>query len=223
LYEEYSTPLVTKLDEVHYDAHPFRLLFDVTVGLPLAIFFTPMSIILDNKILLDSSDWNIYTSDYMLGCTQKKLLNPILDSDKKTKTGKYEWRNSSKTHKFLVSGFGKDYVFSQEQIDLSSVILNTDIDKNINIEITCMDCDLDNQAEQAIYNLKKSVRISADFREIKVSLLAQDKARKMEHAKKDKETLGVPLEEFKEQCQQLGFKDKSTDFGNCVLQLNNSK
>ena len=31
------------------------------------------------------------------------------------------------------------------------------------------------------------------------------------------------LEEFKDQCKQLGFKAGTTDFGNCVLQLNEAK
>lgn len=31
------------------------------------------------------------------------------------------------------------------------------------------------------------------------------------------------LDDFKAQCKELGFKEKTPDFGNCVLQLNSSK
>ena len=38
-----------------------------------------------------------------------------------------------------------------------------------------------------------------------------------------KSSSGVNLEPFKTQCKQLGFKIGTTDFGNCVLELNDAK
>ena len=221
-YEEYSSPVINEIRQKNYEGHPSRVM--------LGTVMTGGIIWLDPK-----------APNLAFGCTEETSMGSYPDTSKQNKTGKSEWRDLKKSHKLLVSGFGKDYEFWRDDIDLSSVILNSDIDKSTNIEITCMDCELGNQEQSLANNLKKKVVISADFRELKSSLVAQDKAKKIEQAKRDKETevqrgiqekedlklrkesLGVPLEEFKEQCKQLGFKEKSTDFGDCVLQLNNSK
>ena len=171
-----------------------------------------------------------------------------LDQTRKVKTGKSEWRDTHKAHKILISGFDKDYELTTsnnpdpEEYDLSPYILNTDLTKNTTIKITCLDCDLLGQEEQTLYkDAKKTVEITADFREIKATLLAEEKTKRIEQAQRDKEaaiqrvvdakealqrrkeTQGVPLGQFKEQCQALGFKVGSADYGNCVLELNDSK
>jgi hypothetical protein len=223
-YEEYSIPLVDEIRQENYEGHPSRVM--------LGTFMTGGIIWLDPK-----------APNLAFGCTKETLMGSYPDISKQNKTGKSKWSDLKKNHAILVSGFGKNYEFWQEDedIDLSSAILNSDIDKSTNIEITCLDCELGNQEQSIANDLKKKVLISADFRELKASLVAQYKANKIEQAKRDKEaevqrgiqekedlklrkeSLGVPLEEFKEQCKQIGFKEKSPDFGDCVLQLNNSK
>jgi hypothetical protein len=223
-YEEYSAPNINVVREKKYEPHPF--------------YGISGTILSGGLIWISDSEYH----NFVFGCTDETSMGSYPDTSKQTKTGKSEWRDLKKSHKLLVEGFGKSYTFWQEDIDLSSIILNSDIDKSTNIEITCLDCELGNQDEQSIFkDLKKSVHISADFREIKSLLVAQDKANKINQVKRDKEaeierinqekenlklrkeSLGVPLEGFKEQCKQIGFKEKSPDFGDCVLQLNNSK
>jgi hypothetical protein len=154
-----------------------------------------------------------------IGHIEKTTTNPSVDVTKEVKTGKSEWRNIKRYqyHKFLISGFDKDYEFSvssaQEEYDLSPYILNTNLIKNTTIKITCLDCVLQGQQEQSLYKeMKKTVEITADFRTIKANLI-----------KIRKESQGVPLNEFKAQCQALGFKLGSTEYGNCVLELNDEK
>ena len=247
LYEEYSTPLVTKLDEIHHDAHPLLGVFGLTILLPIYAVATPF-------LGWDKEWWsktNPFTGvpNYTFGCTEKKLLSPEHDLTKKTKTGKTEWRDSPSPHTFLISGFDKDYerdgyhhTSQGVDIDISKAILNTDLTKKTTVKITCLDCDLLGPEEQNLYkDVKKTVEITADFREIKATLVAEEKTKeklqaqldkeaaiqrtidKKEDLQRRKETQGVPLNKFKAQCTKLGFKVGTTDFGNCVLELNDSK
>lgn len=255
LYEEYSTPLVTKLDEIHHDAHPLLAvvggLFIPVVILPPFIIATPF-LIWDKKWRSDffREGWASWIYPFTFGCTEKKLLSPELDFTKKTKTGKSEWRDSPSPHTFLISGFDKDYerdvyLHSSQDVDIelsNNGILNTELTKNTTVKITCLDCDLLGLEEQNLYkDVKKTVELTADFREIKATLVAEEKTKeklqaqldkeaaiqRISRAKKDlqrrKETQGVPLSGFKAQCTKLGFKVGTTDFGNCVLELNDSK
>jgi hypothetical protein len=144
---------------------------------------------------------------------------PSVDVTKEVKTGKSEWRNIKRYqyHKFLISGFDKDYEFTTstnpEEYDLSPYILNTDLTNSTTLKITCLDCGLQGQQEQSLYkDIKKTVELTADFRVIKANLI-----------KIRKESQGVPLNEFKAQCQTLGFKLGTTEYGNCVLELNETK
>jgi hypothetical protein len=248
-FEQYSSPLIDTIELKTYYGHPVNAI--VATGLYAGI------------------PWLItdHFSDLALGCTERKVISTEYDLTKKTKTGKSYWKDDHRPHKLLISGFDKEYnysIFDGQSIDIKQYILNTDISKKTMVKITCLDCDLLGEEEQSLFKeFKKSVEITADFREIKASLNSQEKAKKSEQAqlikaeeierlkeeniykleqakrakeaevdrinkeKEDlklrKESLGVPLEEFKEQCKQLGFKEKSTDFGDCVLQLNNSK
>ena len=171
-YEEYSIPFIDEIRQENYEGHPFRVM--------LGTLMTGGIIWLDPK-----------ASNLAFGCTAEHWVGSYPDiSKKQNKTGKSQWSDLKKNHAILVSGFEKNYEFWQEgeDIDLSSAILNSDIDKSTNIEITCVDCELGSQEEQSIFkDLKKSVRISADFREIKSLLVAQDKANKINQAKRVKE------------------------------------
>jgi hypothetical protein len=131
---------------------------------------------------------------------------------------------------------------NQALINLSEAILNTDFTKTTTIKITCLDCDLLGEEEQALYKYaKKTVEITADFRAIKADLIVEAEKKKVAQVKHDKEVAiqrvvqakedlqrkkeaqSVPLNEFKAQCQELGFKLGSKEFGNCVLELNEAK
>jgi hypothetical protein len=235
LFEEYSAPMVDTVRE------------NTKVTHPLAVFFA--------TIVTGGTGWIFWTKEYtefVFGCTDKTLVSSNPDTSRQTKTGKTEWRDAETplSRIFLISGFDKDYERdgyyqksqNQVEIDLSTAILNTDLTKNTTIKISCLDCDLLGPEEQNIYkDVKKTVEITADFREIKATLVAKEKTRKIEQDQRDKEaiiqrvidekedlqrrkeTQGVPLAEFKAQCQALGFKVGSADYGNCVLELNDSK
>jgi len=238
LFEQYSAPVIDTMKQNQYEAHRFTGTF------------TPIGIIvwLFNPKLMN---------DYTFGCTTRNLMSTEPDTTRKVKTGKSEWRDVQKSHRILVSGFNKDYEFAVEnkgrpnqvEIDLSSAILNTELTKNTNLKVACLDCDLLGPEEQSIYkDSKMNISLTHDFRSIKESLAESQKVRhaeeeriKIEQVKRDieesklralqaKEDLkserqkqGVPLDGFKNQCKELGFKVGSTDFGNCVLQLNEIK
>ena len=237
LYEEYSVPMITYLHEYHSESHLIMGFFKTTLGIPFYAVLSPIYLFRPDARHEVSDFFQNYTWKYIFGYSKKTIGRPVEDSVNKVKTGKSEWRDTHNAHKILISGFDKDYEFitstnpDPEEYDLSPYILNTDLTKNTTIKITCLDCDLLGQEEQALYkDAKKTVEITADFREIKATLLAEEKTKRIEqvrHEKEDlqrrKETQGVPLNEFKAQCQALGFKVGSDDYGNCVLELNEAK
>lgn len=220
LFEQYTIPKVLVIKENQYKAHNDKGILGTIVTLGTIWIFAPHKY-----------------SNFTFGCTEQILMGTQLDQTRKVKTGKSEWRDTHKAHKILISGFDKDYELTTsnnpdpEEYDLSPYILNTDLTKNTTIKITCLDCDLLGQEEQTLYkDTKKTVEITADFREIKATLLAEEKTKRIEQAQHEKEALqrrketqGVPLGQFKEQCQALGFKVGSADYGNCVLELNEAK
>lgn len=233
LFEQFSAPVVKTIVQSKYEAHP------------LTGTFTPVGL---GVWMVRPEEMNAFTN----GCVAKEKESSYLDKTRKVKTGKSEWRPTQKNHKILVSGFDKDYVFivaPTDVINLTSVISNTKLSKNTHLKVTCLDCDLLGAEEQSLYkDAKTSIELNYDFRPIKESLLeakkgliAEEEIIKSEQAKRDKEasnlnaiqaqeTLNaerqkqrVPLDGFKNQCKELGFKAGSTDFGNCVLQLNETK
>ena len=155
--------------------------------------------------------------------------------------------NGSVIHKFLISGFNRDYEYKGENnIDLTQAILATNFTGSTNLKITCIDCDLLGPEEQKLYkDTKKTIELTYDFRSIKESLsikkAIQDKTEKenirirairekeiaiqeqKDNLNAQKERNGAPINRFKEQCAQLGFKAGTQDFGNCVLELNDAK
>jgi hypothetical protein len=235
LFEEYSVPLTEVVKEHHYHKWTSKAVLGSIFTAGLAWVFPSTK----EELLF-----------YKYGCTEKTL--PVKEPDyiEKIKTGKSTWRDAESRHKFLISGFDKDYERddywhtsqTQLEIDMSTVILNTDFTKKTTLKVTCLDCDLLGPEEQSLYkDVKKTVEITADFREIKAALVAEEKKREFEQAKRNKETameqdiesneeLGnskeaqkVPLDKFKAQCKELGFKTGTPDFGNCVLELNDAK
>ena len=151
--------------------------------------------------------------------------------------------NGSVLHKFLISGFNRDYEYKGENnIDLTQAILATNLTSSTNLKITCLDCDLLGSEEQKLYkSAKKTVELTYDFRPAKESFFIEkalqekvDKENlikekeiaikeKEEYLNAQKERNGAPINRFKEQCMQLGFKAGTQDFGNCVLELNDAK
>lgn len=199
LYEEYTAPLLADLNEIDHEARPIY-------GVWLSVFtFGIYPSIRPNE-----------AKRLTFGCTETQLGMPYEDLTRKVKTGKTEWRNVKNSHTILISGFDKAYEYLKSQTsvyDLSSAILNTDLIKSTTLNITCIDCDLLGPEEQKLYkSAKKTIELTYDFRPIKESLLSAERERK-----------GAPINEFMEQCRQIGFKVGSADFGNCVLELNESK
>ena len=199
LYEEYSTPLVTKLDEIHHDAHPIggflRGLSYIAVVLPIQIAFSPL-LIWDKGYRSTFGRGSPGLSKFAFGCTEKKLLSKEPDLTQKVKTGKSVWRDSPSPHTFLISGFDKDYerdvyLHSSQDVDIelsNNGILNTELTKNTTVKITCLDCDLLSPEEQNLYkDVKKAVELTVDFRAIKESLVNQ--SRKTVSASKPKPPL----------------------------------
>jgi hypothetical protein len=130
------------------------------------------------------------------------------DETKKVMTGKSKWGDALKVHRFLISGFDKDYEFgfpshlyerlpasNQVVIDLMSAIINTQLTSSTTINVTCLDCNLPGSEEQNIFkNAKASVELNSDFRRIKPSLVEAQKVKfadeeriKLEQVKRDKE------------------------------------
>ncbi len=232
-FEQFSAPVLNTIVERHREARPF-------LGLTSAILTAGLFPVFAHKDF----------SEITFGCTDREALwYSENDITKKIKTGKSEWRDSQNTYHFLVSGFDKDYerdgyhhTSQGVDIDLSKAILNTDLTKKTTLKITCLDCDLLGPEEQSLFkDAKKTVEITADFREIQAALVAEEKAQRIEQTQRDKESAiqraidakedlhrrkeaqGVPLSGFKAQCKVLGFKEGTQDFGNCVLELNEAK
>lgn len=246
-FEEYSAPIIETIRENHREAQP---VLGVTAGvLTLGLGF-----------LASPED----SSEVMFGCSDKELVNSEPDLTRKAKTGKSEWRDVKTSHKIRVSGFDKDYEFSvganDSKIDLSPAILNTQLTKNTNLTIQCVDCNLLGSEEQSLFpNAKTSIQLSNDFNPVKQSLMEAEKNRLAEEAKKKIELIArekeqeilvkkrakedeirkaldakaaleierkkqeLPLDEFKIQCEQLGFKVGTEKFGKCVLDFNEIK
>ena len=216
-FEQYSSPVVNTMLKVNVDAHPLLSPFLLPFAFIPVPPFGPIA-------------WAKFT----FGCTDIWPLPTEADTTRKVKTGKSEWKNVQKNHRILITGFDKNYEFvvdnkglpnsNQAVIDLSSAILNTELTKNTTLKISCMDCDLLGPQEQSLYkDSKTSIELSNDFRPIKLALI-ESKQSKFAEGEKDKiRKQGVNLEEFKTQCELLGFKADSTDFGNCVLELNGAK
>ena len=236
LYDEYSIPLVTKIREVHYDSHLIKGFFKTTLALPFFVVFSPLYFTVGDERdrHLFHEFFEYYTWNSVFGCTKKILLDPDpdLDLNKKVKTGKSEWRDATKIHEVLISGFNRDYEYKGENnIDLTQAILTTNLTSTTTLKITCMDCDLLGPAEQKLYkDAKKTVELTYDFRPVKELLIKAEKEKAIqrelqekENKKAEKERNGAPINRFKEQCMQLGFKAGTQDFGNCVLELNDAK
>ncbi len=241
-FEEYSAPVINKINKKYFKP-PSGLTAFMIIMAPITI---PLSLVMNSE--------GVYNETF--GCIEQEVIKGKIDLTRKVKTGASEWRETTKVHNFLVSGFDRDYVFDRQvnsitneiNIDLSEAILNTELSNNTTIKVTCLDCDLLGQEEQNIFkDVKKTVELNADFRDIKTQLVAQDKIQKLEQAKRDKEaetnrikdeklqqieqarlekeaelqrvikekenlelkkeSLGVPLNDFKNQCKQLGFKE----------------
>jgi hypothetical protein len=218
LHEQYSAPIVATLQKINYDASPFKSFFyTIFTG---GIFFlkAPREFI-----------------PYTFGCTEKTLISTAPDLLREVKTGKTEWRDildSDTHHRYLVSGFNRDYEYKGENnIDLIQAILATNLTGSTNLKITCLDCDLLGPEEQKLYkDAKKTVELTYDFRPVKELLIKAEKEKAIqielqekENKKAEKERNGAPINRFKEQCMQLGFKAGTQDFGNCVLELNDAK
>ena len=253
IYEEYSVPVINRLENIRHEPH---------YGIGLLSIWVPYFWLANPSAM----------SDGVFGCIDHNIMSDELDLSRIVKTGKSEWRDVNKLHRFQVSGFDKEYEFERTptsatdeiKIDLSDAIRNTDVSNNTTIKVTCLDCNLLGQEEQIQFkDVKKIVELSADFRDIKSTLVAEEKIKKIEQARLEKEaevnrikaenlrrieqarlekeaelqrmikekenlelkkeSLGVPLNDFKIQCKELGFKEGTTDFGNCVLQLNEGK
>jgi hypothetical protein len=218
LHEQYSAPIVATLYEKKYKAHPFKSLFYTIFTGGIFILKAPREFI-----------------PYTFGCTSKTFTSSEPDLPRKVKTGKIEWRNildSDTHHRYLVSGFNRDYEYKGENnIDLTQAILATNLTGSSNLKITCFDCDLLGPEEQKLYkDARKTVELTYDFRPVKELLIKAEKEKAIqrefqekENKKAEKERNGAPINRFKEQCMQLGFKAGTQDFGNCVLELNDAK
>jgi hypothetical protein len=178
-YEQYSAPIVVDLYKTKYKAQPIKGFLYALITVGIYPVFWP-------------SDFLHYT----FGCTEKTISSSKSDLLRKVKTGKTEWRDTNNRHKFLVSGFDRDYEFGSYQfelmeygstrlflIDLTKAILATNLTGSTNLKITCIDCDLLGPEEQKLYkDTKKTIELTYDFRSIKESLsikkAIQDKTEK---------------------------------------------
>lgn len=236
LFEQYSAPVVDTMEQDQYEAHRFTGTFT-----PVGIF-----VWLFNPKLMNAYTFGC-TARWLLSSepdktrkvkTGKSEWKAIQKSHRLLVSG------FDKDYEFEVDAYTSPRV-----IDLSTAILNTELSKNTTLKVTCLDCDLLGSEEQNLHkDSKTNIALTHDFRSIKESLAESQKARhadeesiKIEQVKRDneesklsalqakedlkaeKQKQGVPLDGFKAQCKELGFKDGSTDFGNCVLQLNEDK
>lgn len=171
------------------------------------------------------------------GCKDIWIQPKHPDQSLREKTGKTEWIEiPSVRHKIRISGFNQDYEFStDEKIDLSFAILNSQLTKNTVLKIICLDCELPKSEKTSIdESLSTTLKLSHDFRLNKITLIKSEKyeqyldkkdelVKKEEALKSERQKQGVILDDFKIKCQSLGFKVGSKDFGDCVLELNDIK
>ena len=150
-----------------------------------------------------------------------------------------------KSYEFFVVN---NYQKLLKEIDLREPILNSDVSNEITIRVTCIDCNTFGTEEQSLFGkAKASVELKHDFKIIKAALqkvkereFKEEEAIRLKKEKLEKEVSDckaleereaikvetlkkVNLEEYKAQCIELGFKFGTSDFGNCVLELNNNK
>jgi len=236
LFEQYSAPVVNSTIQARYEAHPFTGTFT-----PVGIF-----VWLFNPTAMNAFTFGCTESTFLSSEPDKTRKIKTGKSEWKDiqKSHRILVSGFDKDYEFVLDDKGRT-----SEIDLSSAISNTELTKNTILKITCLDCDLLGSEEQNLYKDRKSnVVLTHDFRPIKASLTESQKVRyaeeeriKIEQAKRNKEESNlrelqakedlkverqkqrVPLDAFKTQCKELGFKIGSTDFGNCVLQLNEAK
>ncbi len=238
LFEQYSAPVVNSTIQARYEAHPFTGTFT-----PVGIF-----VWLFNPTTMNAFTFGCTESTFLSSEPDKTRKVKTGKSEWKDiqKSHRILVSGFDKDYEFVLDDKGRE---KPSEIDLSSAISNTELTKNTTLKITCLDCDLLGSQEQNLYKDRKiNVVLTHDFRPIKKSLAESQKAShaeeeriKIVQVKRDKEESklrelqakedlkaerqkqGVPLDGFKAQCKELGFKVGSTDFGNCVLQLNDTK
>lgn len=203
-FEKYSTEQTNIIERTNYDAHPIG---GVLGGVGFGLF------------LVSPQD----QTDFTVGCHEDKFMSKQPDLTMKTNIG-HEWHSVKRIHKILVSGFDRDYEFttgSKYPIDLSLVLLSISLSPTTTLKITCLDCNLqDTEAQSNFKDIKTSVTYSGDFRNLK--RLAMVKRELFENTE-PKNKLTGSFEQFKSQCQELGFKIGTKDYGNCVLDLNENR
>lgn len=238
LFEQYSAPIINSMLQAQYEAHPFTGTFT-----PIGIFvwlFNPTDM---NAFTFGCTEITLMSSD---PDATKKVKTGKSEWKDIQKSHRILVSGFDKDYEFVLDDKGRE---KPSEIDLSSAISNTELTKNTTLKITCLDCDLLGSEEQNLYKDRKiNVVLTHDFSPIKESLAESKKVRyaeeeriKIVQVKRDKEESklrelqakedlkaerqkqGVPLDGFKAQCKELGFKVGSTDFGNCVLQLNDTK
>ncbi len=174
LFEQYTAPILHNINNNTYEASPILAMLGTAMSAGIIWVAAPREY-----------------ANFAFGCTEKIFVEKRNDETNKLKTGKTEWRDSKNSHRILISGFDKDYErsssFGQAEYDLSPYILRTDFTKATAIKITCLDCDLLGQEEQALYkDAKKSIEITADFRAIKADLIVEAEKKKVAQVKHDK-------------------------------------
>jgi hypothetical protein len=223
LFEEYKAPYVQKKLITHYGPHKYKTIF--VLG---SILTGGLNFLANPKI------W----SENLSGWDEEFDESPTLDKSNGEKTGNKEWRKIDSTKNIIID-WGDDknrstiYVYKDGldfDYDLSKLVLNSDKKKIFKINVICENCNNDNILPQ-LEKLYAHMDVEKDLSSLKNQLLIKQKLEYEEKAKKEKEAQQLakiqkeqndPLTPAKKQCQELGFKDGTEKFGNCVLQLSSN-
>lgn len=218
-FEEYVAPTYTEKKLVSYAGHPNKIVFFAGT-----IVFAGLPFILNPKTWMEN----------LVGWKEEISTEVLIKKELGKKTGKSIWQETSGSNDISVNAGGNSRVihsvdsYHEHDFALKSDILNGGrISHNI-ISVSCLNCDL-RAAPSGLEKLYDKIEFDIDLRELKKRLESEEK-KELEsrlNSKKAETELGAPrvtddspsLKIIKTQCNDLGFKLGTKDFGNCVMQL----
>lgn len=221
LYEQHKAPLMHEKRITHYGPHNKSGTFIVTT-----VLLGGLNFIANPKVWLDN----------LSGWDEENNLYPKPDKRYAVKTGKTEWRALDKKKNITIdfSNLSKSMVSYTDNKDYSYSILNyiTDLNTNKPVEFTisCSDCD-DGNPQPQLEKLSKVIHINKDLSLTKNKIISQKKMEADEAIKREKESQELariqkerndPLTPAKNQCKELGFKEKTEKFAECVVKLSSN-
>jgi hypothetical protein len=218
-FEEYSAPSYIEKKIVNYGGHGNKI-----------VFFAGTILTAGLVIILNPKTW----IENLVGWKEELSSEVMIKKELGQKTGNSIWKQTSETHDLSINFGGKTRVLHSVDSDyehdfaLKSDVLDINRASPANISISCLTCNLIT-APAGLEKLYDRINFDINLLELKKKIEEEDKKElearlksAREQSKADSSSIiddSQPLNKFKNQCNELGFKLGSKDFANCVMDL----